>query len=353
MALICGAITWHFVRARANERKLAEDARVCRVRAEQRDADAEYRLALLYQQGKGVPQDYSEALRWCQRAADQGNAKAQYGLGSMYYYGQGVPQDYAQALRWYRKAAEHGDPKAEDALGSLYYNGHGVPQDRAVAAQWYRQAADHGLARAQYDLGYMYYYGLGVPQDRAEANRLFHEAAHQGNEYAQRALGLTRTRPSTFNRITLAIIFLGSLWLLIGGLSRIGRRQPRMALTGLMGLLYGGFDLYRYFYASPSAGGFDFATHLLGGVSLGMALSVVSPKSTKAVLAASGILFVAFNLFAVAHYGLRHLAPAIRILSLANGLFIGVSIPSAILLWLEGKRRRGRNGSDGMALPGP
>ncbi|MGA8201693.1 MAG: hypothetical protein WB814_16620, partial [Candidatus Sulfotelmatobacter sp.] len=83
--LICGAaITWHLVRARADQRKLAEDANVYRARAEQGDAEAQLKVARMYYYGKGVPQDYAEAARWCRKAADQDYAKAQYCLGYSY-----------------------------------------------------------------------------------------------------------------------------------------------------------------------------------------------------------------------------------------------------------------------------
>ena len=49
--------------------------------------------------------DYETALREWRPLAEQGNAKAQSALGIMYYEGRGVPQDYVQAVRWYRKAA--------------------------------------------------------------------------------------------------------------------------------------------------------------------------------------------------------------------------------------------------------
>jgi TPR repeat protein len=37
-----------------------------------------------------------------------GYADAQYNLALMYNNGEGVPQDYALAVEWYRKAAEQG-----------------------------------------------------------------------------------------------------------------------------------------------------------------------------------------------------------------------------------------------------
>jgi len=124
VALICGAaLTWHFVKARATERKLAADAKACRVRAEQGDSNAQYDLARLYYQGKGVPQDYAKAAGWYRKAADQGNAKAQNGVGFRYEWGKGVAQDYMEAAVWYHKAADQGYAKAQYALGYMYYQG--------------------------------------------------------------------------------------------------------------------------------------------------------------------------------------------------------------------------------------
>ena len=47
----------------------------------------------MYEDGAGVPQDYTEAVRFYQVAADQGNAGAQFNLGLMHANGTGVSQD--------------------------------------------------------------------------------------------------------------------------------------------------------------------------------------------------------------------------------------------------------------------
>ena len=105
---------------RAVERKMGSDAAsVSRAHAEQGDAKAEFDLAFMYYHGRGVPQDYTEAVYWCRKAADQDYAKAQFELGRMYQDGKGVPQDYIEARRWYLKTAEQGDPNSESALGYL------------------------------------------------------------------------------------------------------------------------------------------------------------------------------------------------------------------------------------------
>jgi TPR repeat protein len=52
--------------------------------AEQGDVLAQYNLGIVYDTGKGVPQDYTEAVRWYRLAAEQGHASAQY--NRVHYY---------------------------------------------------------------------------------------------------------------------------------------------------------------------------------------------------------------------------------------------------------------------------
>ena len=61
-------------------------------------------------------------------AAEQGDEFAQSDLGDMYENGKGVLQDYKEAVKWYRLAAEQGDEFARSNLGIMYENGRGVPK---------------------------------------------------------------------------------------------------------------------------------------------------------------------------------------------------------------------------------
>jgi TPR repeat protein len=70
----------------------------------------------------------------------------------MYQAGKGVAQDYAQAVYWYRKAAEQGNDIAENDLAVMYENGAGVVPDVAQAIYWYRKSAAQGNADAQANL---------------------------------------------------------------------------------------------------------------------------------------------------------------------------------------------------------
>jgi len=95
--------------------------------------------------------DYAEAIRLWRPLAEQGNASAQNNLGVMYDNGRGVPQDDAETVKWYRLAAKQGIARAQSNLGVMYDNGRGVPQDYAEAVKWYRLAAEQGNAKAQFN----------------------------------------------------------------------------------------------------------------------------------------------------------------------------------------------------------
>jgi hypothetical protein len=129
-----------------------DDIAALRQKAEQGDTEAQRQLGLAYYNGKGVPQDYKEAVRWYRLAADQGYAKAQFRLGWCYASGKGVPKDSTEAAKWYRLAAERGYATAQFRLGEAYDKGKGVPKDSTEAVKWYRLAAEQGNAPAQSNL---------------------------------------------------------------------------------------------------------------------------------------------------------------------------------------------------------
>lgn len=88
--------------------------------AEQGNAEAQYRLGLMYDMGEDVNQDYSKAFEWYEKSANQGLASSQSKLGSMYRYGKGVEVNHAKATEWYFKAYEQGDEIAGYQLGTIY-----------------------------------------------------------------------------------------------------------------------------------------------------------------------------------------------------------------------------------------
>ena len=111
------------------------------------------------QDSSGKRQEFSSLLA----RAEKGDLNAQFDLAGMYYEGKGVPKNSAEAVKWFRLAANQGDMYAQFFLGLAYANGEGVPKNNAEAVKWSRLAANQGYADAQFNLGFSYDIGKGVP----------------------------------------------------------------------------------------------------------------------------------------------------------------------------------------------
>jgi hypothetical protein len=62
----------------------------------------------MYDKGKGVIQDYKQAVKWYLKAAEQGHVKAQFNLAHMYDKGNGVIQSSNNSYIWNAIAAANG-----------------------------------------------------------------------------------------------------------------------------------------------------------------------------------------------------------------------------------------------------
>ncbi len=98
--------------------QIVADIAAHRVQANAGNAYSQWLLGYYYRTGRGVPQDFAQAVAWYRKAADQGYAVAQFNLGLMYGSGQGVPQDYVEAHKWFnlgasRASAEYREQFAE------------------------------------------------------------------------------------------------------------------------------------------------------------------------------------------------------------------------------------------------
>ena len=70
----------------------------------------------------------------------------------LYEDGRGVQQDYKRAAYWYAEAAKADFSEALNNLGVLYIVGNGVPKDSKKAAKLFTQAANQGNADAKRNL---------------------------------------------------------------------------------------------------------------------------------------------------------------------------------------------------------
>jgi TPR repeat protein len=87
--------------------------------AEQGDAAAQSYLGFMFETGRGVPKNYTEAAMWYRRSAEQGDSLAQYSLGLLYDRGQGVPQDIVEANKWLNLSAASAPRGAREARARL------------------------------------------------------------------------------------------------------------------------------------------------------------------------------------------------------------------------------------------
>jgi hypothetical protein len=164
----------------------ATAAKELRPLADKGDAEAQYRIGLMYNYGKGYPQDRKQGVAWLRKSATQGHIAAQQELGVIYVNGEGVPKNDKEAVSWFRKAADQGNPAAQYNLGLMYAKGAGLPLDNAQAIAWFRKSATQGFQIAQFKLGVAYENGQGVPKDPVFAYANYAIAARGGyKEYVE------------------------------------------------------------------------------------------------------------------------------------------------------------------------
>ena len=126
------------------------------------DAEAALNLGLLYDLGRGVPQEHSTAYRWYRQAAEAGLEQAAFNVAVMLDSGVDVPRNSAEAALWYARAAAGGHKRAQYALAQLYEAGDGVPRNLATAEAWYRAAAAGGVGAAAAHLSQLLRAGRGT-----------------------------------------------------------------------------------------------------------------------------------------------------------------------------------------------
>lgn len=151
-------------------------------------ADAQYYLATLYDDGRGVDANSAMAAYWYRRAAKLGHINAQYNIGVAHANGDGVKKNMVDAVRWWRVAAISGSINAQFNLGIMYLKGEGIRRDATEAVHWWNKAAQQGDPAAQYNLGALYANGQGVSQNVNKALDWWERAAEQGFEQAIVAL---------------------------------------------------------------------------------------------------------------------------------------------------------------------
>lgn len=155
---------------------------VLRSWAERGDAAAQFALARMYANGRGVDQDARQAERWYRRAVQQGDTRAMVELGRLYVSGRNIAKNLPEAAQLFREATTRGDPLGALNLGILHLEGEGVPKNLELAFEFIESAAKRGSAEAMQRLGFMYQRGLGTLPNIEMALDRHRRAAARGAE---------------------------------------------------------------------------------------------------------------------------------------------------------------------------
>lgn len=114
------------------------------------------------------PQEDKTAVGQWTLAAEQGNANAQFILGLMHDDGEVVTRNSRTAVKWYKQAAEQGHALAQGKLIAMYASGTGTPKSNVNAYIWAYIAEKNGNklgAELRADLeNYMRTYEVRVAQ---------------------------------------------------------------------------------------------------------------------------------------------------------------------------------------------
>ena len=145
-------------------------------KATQGDIRAQVSLAPRYRDGKGVKQNYAEAMRWAHLAADRGDAAAMDFVGWMFFEGLGVKHNPKIAAGYFKAAAGKSATAAWN-LGQCYFGAQGVDHDVPKALEVWKKAAEMGHGRAASTAAMVYLAGDGVAPDPTEALKLAMRAA--------------------------------------------------------------------------------------------------------------------------------------------------------------------------------
>jgi TPR repeat protein len=184
----------------------ATAATIWQALAQRGNAEADFNLGILDEDGLGTPSDMAAAIAHYEKSAQAGSSKAQYRLALLYKAGVKVPQDDARAKKWLTAAAANGDSEAQTMLANdaAAAGTATTPRDQefqraellhasgryADAAALWQRLAQQGDARSRSRLAWMMEAGQGMPRDLDGAARLFRQSAEAGDADAQYALSV-------------------------------------------------------------------------------------------------------------------------------------------------------------------
>jgi len=141
--------------------------------AQDGDAQAKYRIGMMYKDGNGVERDCREAVKWFEEAANGGFGNAYFTVGVIYYHGEefengcNVKKDRAKAFEWFKKGlvmepewSKVGDIHSNYYLGLMYLNGDNTERDYETGFSYFERAVNRNSWAALECIDIMFQKGL-------------------------------------------------------------------------------------------------------------------------------------------------------------------------------------------------
>jgi len=117
------------------------------------DKDAQFNLALKYEQGRGVPQNDQQAFKYYFMAAKQTHPTAQLKIAKLYETGKGVDKNKKNAYRYYIRASKQNSSEALYVLGLSHLMLANKPyQYKNTGLSYLKRAAAQGHIMAKFVL---------------------------------------------------------------------------------------------------------------------------------------------------------------------------------------------------------
>jgi TPR repeat protein len=135
------------------------------------NAEAQYHVGMMHNNGIGTRQDPKQAFEWFQKATASSDPLGAYKLGC-YYAGQFagvVTPDSNEALKYKLIAAKAGYALAQHDVAN-YYDRQGNPEE---ALKWWKMAGDQGYPGALFSLSRAHSAGKGTPRDMSMSYAYF------------------------------------------------------------------------------------------------------------------------------------------------------------------------------------
>ncbi|CAO3608797.1 unnamed protein product [Cunninghamella blakesleeana] len=167
------------------------------------NTDAEFQVAWMLSNGRGIPKDRKAAYGWYKKAAEKNNKTALYSLGLYYAKGlDGIPKNLLQARQCFGKSARLGyvpamtiyakfcrDAWSQTGSHNNNSNQHQQQELCQQAVHWYQKAALQGEVEAQRELGLMFYAGFCVVRNLETAFNYLQQATNGKDAQATLLLG--------------------------------------------------------------------------------------------------------------------------------------------------------------------